>query len=200
MTKRILLLSAAAWFLFGCLVAPSLYAAESNSRNERVFFAPSKAITGELGKEAVLAADGVGKMFRKPTPISSVVGARADEQIGSGAKTGARSPFNRSTAGRGVAETGGTYKALGISLFVVSAGDLLSTEYGLQKPGMEERNPLQVNRGVRFATHIAAPLLVHWATNRLQRDGHGKMAFWLRLGFNAVLSYAVMHNVRAAGL
>ena len=40
MTKRILLLSAAAWFFFGCLVAPSLYAAGSNSRNERVFFAP----------------------------------------------------------------------------------------------------------------------------------------------------------------
>ncbi len=200
MTKRILLLSAAAWFLFGCLAAPSLYAAESNSRNERVFFAPSKAITGELGNKGEFADDGVGTMFRKPAPISSAAGARAETQIGSGANTGGRSPFNRSTAGRGLAEAGGTYQALGISLFVVSAGDLLSTEYSLQKPGMEEMNPLQVNRGVRIATHIGVPLLVHWATNRLQRDGHGKMAFWLRLGFNAVLSYAVMHNVRAAGL
>lgn len=196
MTKRILLLSAAAWFLFGCLAAPSLYAAESNTRNERVFFAPSKAVTGELGSEAELADDGVGRIFRKHAPISPV-GAMTETQIGNRAPRGGRSPFIPRT---GVAEARGTYKALGISLFVVSAGDLLSTEYSLQKPGIEEMNPLQVNRGVRIATHIGVPLLVHWATNRLQRDGHGKMAFWLRLGCNAVLSYAVMHNVRVAGL
>ncbi len=94
---------------------------------------------------------------------------------------------------------GSLYSVLGVGMFAVAGADLASTELGSSRPGVYEANPLQSNRGVRVATHVAAPALMYWVTDRLHRSGKPKLALIARLGFNVAYSYVVMHNLRSGG-
>jgi len=87
------------------------------------------------------------------------------------------------------------FRATGISMFAASAADIATTEWGLSE-GFVEGNPLVTQRGVRIATHIAAPLAVYWATERLHRSGKPKLAWFLRISIMAAYSYAAIHNTR----
>ncbi len=95
------------------------------------------------------------------------------------------------------ADTGGSvgFSASALSMFAASAADIATTEWGLSQ-GFVEGNPVVAQRGVRIATHIAAPIAVYWATERLHRSGKKKLAFFLRLSIMAAYSYAAIHNTR----
>jgi hypothetical protein len=147
---------------------------------------------------------------------SSVVAAEAD--VVGGAASAGESPLENLTApgfasssdfpmdlrhgwtAEGVRERPGSfYSVLGVGMFAVAGADLASTELGWSRPGVFEVNPLQRNRGVRVATHVAAPALMYWVTDRLHRSGRPKLALMARLGFNVAYSYVVMHNLRSGG-
>jgi hypothetical protein len=94
----------------------------------------------------------------------------------------------------------GAFTAFGIGMFVASGADLASTEFGLSRPGIQEANPLQRNRNVRILSHVAAPALMYWMTEKLHDKGRTKTALFARIGFNVAYSYVVMHNLRTAAL
>ena len=125
-------------------------------------------------------------------------GARAESESKprNAAASPAQSPLKDFSSGV-LEQPGGFYTALGIGMFAVAGADLASTELGSSRPGVYEANPFQGNRGVRIATHVAAPALMYWVTDRLHKRGKPKLALLARIGFNVAYSYAVMHNVRA---
>ena len=88
------------------------------------------------------------------------------------------------------------FDAFGVGMFVVSGADLASTEVALAHPGLQEGNPMQGNRSVRILSHIAAPALMYWVTDKLHDRGKRKTALLARIGFNVAYSYIVMHNLR----
>ena len=96
-------------------------------------------------------------------------------------------------------EGGALFQAFGVGMFAASAGDLATTEWGLNQPGIYEANPLAGNRGVRVTAHVLVPAAVWWTTKRLHQDGHDKAALWVRIAVTAAYGYAVMHNLRTAG-
>ena len=83
----------------------------------------------------------------------------------------------------------------GIAMFAASAADLLTTERGLSR-GLAEGNPAATNRGLRVATHVAGPVAVYYATEKLERAGKTKTALLLRVSLMAAYSYAAIHNAR----
>ena len=96
-------------------------------------------------------------------------------------------------------EEGALFHALGVGMFAASAGDLATTEWGLNQPGIYEANPLAGNRGARVSAHVLVPVAVWWTTKRLHKNGHDKTALWVRIAVTAAYGYAVMHNLRTAG-
>ena len=88
------------------------------------------------------------------------------------------------------------FEAFGVGMFVVSGADLASTEVALARPGLQEGNPMQGNRSVRILSHIAAPAIMYWVTDKLHDRGRRKTALLARIGFNVAYSYIVMHNLR----
>lgn len=95
----------------------------------------------------------------------------------------------------GGGDPSGAFVASGVSMFAASAADILTTEWGLSQ-GLVEGNPLVTQRGVRIATHVAGPLAVYWATEKLRRSGRGKLAWALRLSITAAYAFASVHNAR----
>ena len=93
-------------------------------------------------------------------------------------------------------EPGKLYRLLGYGLYASSAADLASTEWGLERRGLVEANPLMANRSVRISAHVVAPAVTAWATDEVSRRGHEKLALYIRLGFTVLYSYAVIHNLR----
>lgn len=92
----------------------------------------------------------------------------------------------------------GTSPALrlsGVGMFAASAADLITTEKGLSQ-GFAEGNPAASQRGLRIATHVAGPMAVYYATERLQRAGKPKTALLLRVSLMVAYSYAAIHNAR----
>jgi hypothetical protein len=90
----------------------------------------------------------------------------------------------------------GTTSALrlsGIGMFAASAADLITTEKGLSQ-GLAEGNPAASHRGLRIATHVAGPMAVYYATEKLQRTGKPKTALLLRVSLMVAYSYAAIHN------
>ena len=77
-----------------------------------------------------------------------------------------------------------------------SGSDLATTEWGLQQDGIYESNPVSINRGVRIATHVLAPAVVYWTTEKMHQRGRKKLALALRIGLMVAYSYAAMHNIR----
>lgn len=100
--------------------------------------------------------------------------------------------------GRPLDDEGGSalFKALGVGMFLASGADLASTELGLSRPGITEVNPTQQNRTLRVTTHVAAPAVMWWVSERVHRGGKPKLALFMRIGFAVAYSYVVMHNVR----
>jgi hypothetical protein len=92
----------------------------------------------------------------------------------------------------------GAFNAFGVGMFVAAGADLASTELGLARPGVYESNPMQANRNVRLLTHVAAPALMYWVTDKLHDKGKTKTALVARIGFSVAYSYVVMHNLRTA--
>lgn len=91
------------------------------------------------------------------------------------------------------------FQAFGVGMFAASAGDLVTTEWGLTKPGIYETNPLATNRGARVSAHVLVPAVVYWTTSKMRKNGHHKAALWVRIGVTAAYGYVVMHNLRTAG-
>jgi hypothetical protein len=94
-----------------------------------------------------------------------------------------------------VGEAPPAFMLFGIAMFGASAGDLASTELALSREGTRELNPMQTRRGIRVASHLAAPALVWWLTERTRRE-RPKLALLMRIGVTVGYSYVVMHNLR----
>jgi hypothetical protein len=89
------------------------------------------------------------------------------------------------------------FQALGYATFAGSAGDLLSTQYGIAN-GRTELNPFQQHVGARVATTVAFPFVANYLTEELRKDGHPKLALWLRVAVIGLKGYAIAHNLRGA--
>ena len=94
-----------------------------------------------------------------------------------------------------ITDGGGLFKFAGVSMFAASAGDLATTEWGLTQPGIYEGNPVSTYRGVRIATHVVAPAVVWWTTEKIHKKGHKKLAIAIRIGLMVAYSYAAAHNL-----
>lgn len=88
------------------------------------------------------------------------------------------------------------FRMLGSSLYAASGADLVTTEWGLTHPHLQEGNPLASNRAVRISTHVLGPATVHWTTEKLHQSGRRKLALILRIGVVAAYGYATVHNLR----
>ena len=99
---------------------------------------------------------------------------------------------------RSVADSSVSFRLAGFSMLAASAMDVVTTEWGLSQ-GLQEGNPIVMQRGVRIATHIACPLAVYWATERLNRAGRTKLAGALRISLMAAYSLAAVHNTQLTG-
>lgn len=106
------------------------------------------------------------------------------------------SPVERDLIGGG--SPSAPFVASGMSMFAASAADIATTEWGLSR-GLVEGNPIVAQRGVRIATHVAGPLAVYWATEKLRKSGRGKLAWALRLSITAAYGFAAAHNARMIG-
>jgi hypothetical protein len=95
-----------------------------------------------------------------------------------------------------IPEQGTLFKFSGAAMFAASASDLLTTEYGLKQPGIYEANAFADNRGLRIATHVVAPAVTWWATEKIHKKGRPKLALAIRIGLMVAYSYAAIHNVR----
>jgi hypothetical protein len=93
-------------------------------------------------------------------------------------------------------EGGGFFKFAGVGMFAASGADVVTTEWGLQQDGIYEGNPVSTNRGVRIATHVAAPAVVYWATEEMHKKGRKKLALAIRIGLMVAYSYVAIHNIR----
>jgi hypothetical protein len=93
-------------------------------------------------------------------------------------------------------EGGGFFKFTGVGMFAASGGDLATTEWGLRQDGIYEGNPVSTHRGTRIATHVVAPAVVWWTTEKMHKRGRKKLALALRIGLMVAYSYAAMHNIR----
>lgn len=155
------------------------------------------------------SSDGVGSKVActasDPSPVAAWMGhaphqpsATAATRHGAGSYAREKSPENNSTeAGIESGPQGTLFRLLGTTAYFVSAGDYVSTHYALRN-GYEELNPLQRNEGARLAAHVALPVLVNWGTAELHKDGHEKVALWIRIGMVAAYGYATAHNLRNA--
>lgn len=84
-------------------------------------------------------------------------------------------------------------------VYVAGAGaDYASTRYAISSAGALEANPLQGQGALQQAAVQAGVAGAGcWADSKLRREGHPKLAKWLRVGFLALKLTLVAHNVRA---
>ncbi len=88
------------------------------------------------------------------------------------------------------------FRVAGFGIFAASAGDLVTTEWGLSNTSLQEGNPIATNRAVRVTHHILGPAAVWWTTQHLHRKGKRNLALSLRIALTVAYSYAMTHNVR----
>ena len=86
------------------------------------------------------------------------------------------------------------FSALGYGVYAARAGDVISTEIALQRPGISESNTLFQNRGARIATMAGAPA-INFLTAKLHRQ-HPRLAVVVRIAAIVVWSSAAAHNSR----
>lgn len=87
------------------------------------------------------------------------------------------------------------FRILGWTTYGVMAGDVVSTQIGLNR-GFVEANPLQRNTAIRISSHVVVPILTNYATARLYEAGHRKTALWMRIAIVAGYGYVTAHNLR----
>lgn len=87
------------------------------------------------------------------------------------------------------------YKVMGWATWGGQAGDFASTEYLIENGGYE-RNPLMRNRGVRIGSVVAFPLVSNYLSEELRKEGHPKLALWMRIAVVGLKGYAIAHNLR----
>lgn len=95
-------------------------------------------------------------------------------------------------------DSGPAYRAFGVGMFAASAGDALSTEWGLGRPRVREGNRLASNRAVRVTLHAVAPALLWYGTEKIRQEGHPRLALWTRIGMTAAYGWVTVHNLRLA--
>jgi hypothetical protein len=96
------------------------------------------------------------------------------------------------------APSSAAFHTFGVTMFAAAGADLLTTEVGLNRPGVYEANPVQGNRSVRILTHAAVPAFMYFVTEKLHDKGKTKAALFARIGFSIAYSYVAMHNLRTA--
>ena len=93
-------------------------------------------------------------------------------------------------------EFGKLYRSLGLASYVVKAGDFASTEYGFANyPGVRELHPMFQSRDARIVGTIALPIFFNWATNKVYRSGHERIALWMRIAYVAFNSVVIVSNL-----
>lgn len=83
-----------------------------------------------------------------------------------------------------------------VALYTGGAGEVISTEVALRRPGVAEANPALQNQAVRIVWRSAAPFLVDLGACALERQGHPRFAFWWRMGYAIGLSLITVHNLQ----
>ncbi len=86
------------------------------------------------------------------------------------------------------------FDALGYGVYAARAGDVVSTEFALQRSGVSEINPLFQNRGARLATMAGAPV-INLLTAKLHKK-NPKLALVIRIAAVVAWSSATAHNMR----
>ena len=86
------------------------------------------------------------------------------------------------------------FDAMGYGVYAARAGDVISTEVALQRPGVSESNPAFQNRGARFATMAGAPL-INFLTAKLHKR-KPRLALVIRIAAVVAWSSATAHNMR----
>ncbi len=86
------------------------------------------------------------------------------------------------------------FDAMGYGVYAARAGDVISTEAALQRPGVGEFNAAFQNRGARFATMAGAPL-VNFLTAKLHKK-KPRLALVIRIVAVVAWSSATAHNMR----
>ena len=89
------------------------------------------------------------------------------------------------------------FDALSFGVYITKVGDFASTEYLIYRGGVED-NPFMQNRSTRVVATTLYPFAFNWATNEIRKDGHPKIALWMRIGFIAWHGYLIQHNLRLA--
>lgn|SRR3990172_8977288 len=87
------------------------------------------------------------------------------------------------------------FQAAGIIMFLVSAGDAITTLIGLRVPGLYEWNPLMSNELVMIVAHVLAPIYLYWYSNRIRRAGGVRTSLVMRLIFVLGVGYAAINNL-----
>ncbi len=87
------------------------------------------------------------------------------------------------------------WQAIGFLLILSSAGDAVSTELALSRPGIRETNPLMQITEIRVGAKIAGTAFVWWITEWLHRR-HPRIAWVVRVVGVTAFSYATQNNLR----
>ena len=87
------------------------------------------------------------------------------------------------------------FRVMGWATYAGSAGDMVTTEYGLSH-GAVELNPMAQNCLTRCAAHALIPPLVNFTTAKIYHSGHERTALWVRIGVNVFYGAVVVRNLR----
>lgn len=109
----------------------------------------------------------------------------------------ARAATATGDGGQAEEKPGRLYQALGWAAFGAAAGDFASTELVLAEGG-RELNPFMQARGVRIGASVAWAPAMNYLTEELRKDGHPKLALWMRIAVVGLKGYAIVHNLREA--
>lgn len=85
--------------------------------------------------------------------------------------------------------------AVGFLLILSSAGDAVSTELALSRPGIVESNPWMQSTEIRIGAKIAGTAFLWWLTEWLHRR-NPRIAWAVRIAAVAAFSYATQSNFR----
>lgn len=87
------------------------------------------------------------------------------------------------------------FRALGVGVYAVNAGDIISTELAISN-GYRELNPRAQSRAVRVASHVAVAYGWNWGTERVRKGGHDRVALWMRVAMIVPYGYLTARNLR----
>lgn len=86
------------------------------------------------------------------------------------------------------------FDAAGYGVYAARAGDVISTEFALQRVGVSEFNPIFQNKGVRIASFAGAPVII-LLTSKLHKK-KPKLALVIRIVAIVAWGSATTNNMR----